>query len=129
LAFHFKLDFEPTLIIIVAWSTMVWLIVTYLTKPTDNETLLTFYRKVHPGGPGWKHIEAQLPDVKGDKGFGKMFVNYFAGCFLVLFSLFGIGRIIFGQYTSAIIFLSVAAIAGFIIYRNLTRMGWEKVIK
>ena len=129
LAFHFKLAFEPTLIIIVAWSTLVWLTVTFLTKPTKNEKLLEFYRKVHPGGAGWKPIADQLPEVEGDKGFGVMFANYIAGCFLVLFSLFGIGRIIFGQYLSAAMFLGIAAIAGFIIYRNLSKVGWEKVIK
>jgi solute:Na+ symporter, SSS family len=129
LAFHYKLDFEPTLLIIVAWSTIVWVTVTILTKPTKNEKLLEFYTRVHPGGPGWKPIAAQLPHIKGDKGFGLMFVNYIAGCFLVLFSLFGIGRIIFGMYGSAAVFLTIAAIAGFVIYRNLSKAGWDKVIK
>jgi solute:Na+ symporter, SSS family len=129
LAFHYKLEFEPTLIIIVIWSSLVWLAVTFLTRPTSNEKLIEFYKKVHPGGFGWKPIEKQIPEVKGDKGFGAMFVNYFAGCILVLFSLFGTGRLIFGQYTSAAIFFVIAAVAGFIIYRNLSRIGWEKVIK
>jgi solute:Na+ symporter, SSS family len=129
LAFHYKLDFEPTLLIIVAWSTLVWVVVTFLTRPTNNKKLLEFYAKVHPGGAGWKPVAKQLPEVKGDKGFSTMFVNYLAGCVLVLFSLFGIGRIIFQMYLQAAIFLVVALIAGAIIYRNLSRIGWEKVIK
>ncbi len=129
LAFHFKLAFEPTLIIIVVWSTLVWMVVTYFTRPTNSNTLKAFYKKVHPGGPGWKPIAAEMPEVKPDKGMGLMFVNYIAGCFLVLFSLFGIGRIIFGMYLDAILFLVIAGIAGFIIYRNLSRTGWEKVIE
>lgn len=129
LAFHFKLAFEPTLIIIVVWSTIVWMIVTYSTRPTETKTLRSFYKKVHPGGPGWKPIATEMPEVQPDKGMGMMLVNYIAGCFLVLFSLFGIGRIIFGMYLEAMLFLAIAAIAGFIIYRNLSRTGWEKVIK
>ncbi len=129
LVFHYKLDFEPTLIIIVVWSTMVWLVVTFLTKPTSNEKLLVFYEKVHPGGAGWKHIASQLPHVEGDKGFGLMFVNYISGCVLVLFSLFGIGRLIFQLYWQAAIFFLIACIAGIIIYRNLSKIGWAKVIK
>lgn len=129
LAFHFKLEFELTLIIIVAWATLVWVVVTFLTRPTDNSKLLEFYKKVHPGGAGWKPIADQLPQVEGDKGFKIMFVNYIAGCFLVLFSLFGIGRLIFGYYLSAAVFITIAMVAGFIIYHNLSRTGWEKVIK
>ncbi|MFW5891812.1 MAG: sodium:solute symporter family protein [Bacteroidota bacterium] len=129
LVFHFKLAFEPTLIIIVVWSTLVWMLVTYITPATKSDTLKAFYKKVHPGGPGWKPVAAEMPEVKPDTGMGMMFVNYIAGCFLVLFSLFGIGRIIFGMYVEAIFFLVVAGIAGFIIYRNLSRMGWDKVIK
>jgi len=128
LAFHFRLDFEITLIIIVAWSTLVWLLVTFLTPPTKEEVLFEFYKKVHPGGAGWKHIAQRLPQVKSDKGFGKMFVNYLSGCILVLFSLFGIGRLIFGQYLEAGIFILVALLAGFVIYRNLSKTGWTSVV-
>ncbi|TVR38466.1 MAG: sodium:proline symporter [Bacteroidia bacterium] len=129
LVFHFGLNYETTLIIIVAWSSMVWLTVTFLTKPDDRETLESFYKKVHPGGPGWKQIAAQLPSVKSDTGYKSLFVNYIAGCVLVLFSLFGIGRLIFGEYLSAFIYLGIAALAAVVIYYNLSRTGWEKVIK
>lgn len=129
LAFHFQLEFEPMLIIIVAWSTLVWLVVTFLTAPTKEEVLFNFYKKVHPGGIGWKHIAQKLPEVKGDKGFPSLFVNYICGCILVLFSLFGIGRLIFGQFVDAGIFFAIALIAGAIIYRNLNKVGWNKVVE
>lgn len=126
---YFKLEYEWVLIIIVIWSTVVWLTVTFLTRPTDNATLLAFYQKVHPGGKGWEPIAKQLPQTIGDKGFKVMFINYISGCFLVMFSLFGIGRLIFGQYLEASAFLVVAALAAWIIYRNLSKVGWEKVIR
>ncbi|MFO7978312.1 MAG: hypothetical protein R6U64_06595, partial [Bacteroidales bacterium] len=129
LVFYFDFTYEAILIIIVGWSTVVWLTVTFLTRPSSDEKLLAFYTRVHPGGPGWKHIAARLPHVEGDKGFMSLMVNYIAGCFLVMFSLFGIGRLIFGQYLSAGLYLGVAILAGGIIYYNLSRTGWEKVIK
>ncbi len=129
LVFHYGLNYESTLIIIVAWSTIVWLSVTMLTKPTDPEKLLSFYEKVHPGGPGWKNIALQLPHVQKDTGYMSLFVNYVCGCLLVLFSLFGTGRLIFGEYAPAALFFGVAAIAAAIIYYNLSRTGWEKVIE
>jgi len=128
LAFHFKLEYEIMLIVIVAWSTLVWLVVTFLTPPTKEEVLFDFYKKVHPGGAGWKHIAQRLPQVKGDKGFPKLFINYLCGCILVLFSLFGIGRLVFGQYLEAGILLFVALLAAMVIYRNLSKTGWKTVV-
>jgi SSS family solute:Na+ symporter len=128
LKFVFKMEFPYTLLIIVGWSTIVWLTVTFLTRPTDEKTLVSFYRKVHPGGSGWKKISASLPDVKGDKGYGYLLVNWFAGCIMVILSLFSIGRLIFGQYLQATIYLIIAVAAGFLIFRNMNKIGWRKVI-
>ncbi len=129
LVFRYGLSYESTLIIIVAWSTLVWLAVTYLTKPVEINTLKSFYEKVHPGGPGWKIMAGEMPHVRGDKGYKTLFVNYIAGCVLVLFSLFGIGRLIFGDHVQALIYLGVAAIAAVVIYINLSRTGWDKVVR
>ena len=126
---RFNLTYEAILIIIVIWSTLVWLVVTLLTKPTREEKLKEFYQRVQPGGPGWKPIAALLPQVRPDKGLGRLFVNYISGCFMVLFSLFGIGRLIFGEYLSAGSYFLVAFAAAAIIYYNLSRIGWEKVVE
>ena len=129
LHFHFRMSYEWILIIIVAWSTVVWLIVTYLTAPTKTEVLIEFYKRVHPGGIGWKPIARLVPEVQGDTGFRMLAVNYVMGCLLVLFSLFGIGQLIFGHTIQAIIFFVVALAAGAVIYRNLNKAGWNKIIK
>jgi Na+/proline symporter len=128
LKFGFKMEFPYTLLTIVALSTVVWLVVTYLTRPTDEKTLVSFYRKVHPGGAGWKKIAVNLPDVKGDKGYGYLFVNWFTGCILVVSSLFFIGKLIFGQWLHAVILFGIMAVAGIVIYRNMGKMGWEKLV-
>ncbi|MCK5683406.1 Na+:solute symporter, partial [bacterium] len=62
--YGFDMKFPFTLYPIVAGTSVVWLIVTFLTKPTEEKTLLKFYKKVHPGGIGWTQIAAKLPDVK-----------------------------------------------------------------
>jgi len=45
----------------------------------------------------------------------------------VMFSLFGIGKIIFGQLNLGILFLSFAAVAGGFIYWHLSKIGWKKL--
>lgn len=114
---------------IVPITTVCWLIITFLTKPTDKETLKSFYRRVHPGGIGWKPIAAELPDVKGDTGYAGLFVNWIAGIVLVYSSLFGLGYLILGSVTNGIIFFVVALAAAGIIYADLSKRGFDTLVK
>jgi SSS family solute:Na+ symporter len=118
-----KDDFELCLIIIVIWSTFVWLVVTFLTKAENDEKLNSFYTKVHPGGVGWKRIAVNLPDVKGDTGFGRLFVNWFAGSLMVMAALFGIGKIIFAEYLTGFVFIGISIALGLLIWYNLLKIN------
>ncbi|MCP4245513.1 MAG: Na+:solute symporter [bacterium] len=46
------------LLVLVPYSVGIALTVTLLTKPVATEKLVAFLKRVQPGGPGWKHIEA-----------------------------------------------------------------------
>ncbi|OQX94765.1 hypothetical protein B6I21_08920, partial [candidate division KSB1 bacterium 4572_119] len=52
--------FPWTLIYTVPISLSVWLTTTILTKPVDENKLVEFYKRVHPGGPGWKRIAEKI---------------------------------------------------------------------
>ncbi len=126
---YFGIAFPTTLFYLVSITTLVWLFVTFLTKPTDEEILVSFYKKIHPGGVLWKKISSNLPDVKSDVGFFRMFLNWIFGVALVYSMLLGIGNVIFGDYKSAIICLVIAVVSIIIIYKNLSELGWKTVIK
>ncbi len=117
-------DFPITLLIIVIWSSIVWITITFLTKPTDTEKLVSFYKKIHPGGRGWKKISDNLPEIKSDKAYGYLFVNWITGCLLVIFTLFGIGELIFQNYLICIIYFAIALLSGILITRNIIKVGW-----
>ena len=123
-----KIEFPISLYYIVPATTVVWLTVTYLTKPTDEKTLIEFYRKIHPGGFLWKKISANLPGVESDKGFLRMFMNWIFGVVLVYSILFGTGSLIFGDITPALIYIFAAIVSITIIYKNLQHIGWAKLI-
>jgi solute:Na+ symporter, SSS family len=119
-----KFSFESLLLVIVGWSTLVWVLVTFITKPCDEEKLIQFFKKVHPGGPGWKKIAENIPDTIGDKGLTNLFINWLCGCVMVLCALFGVGKIIFHEYKAGAIFLIIVIISGYVIYKNLAKTGW-----
>jgi Na+/proline symporter len=124
--FGFGLRSPITLYPTVLGTTIVWLIATFLTRPTTKETLARFYERAHPGGRGWRRVAAALPHVKSDTGFGRMFVNWLCGVVLVYTALFGVGKLLFADWLPAVLFLGAGVIAAFVLYRNLSAVEAEE---
>jgi hypothetical protein len=61
LRFATETRFPETLYIIVAATTAAWIGETFLTKPTDGETLARFYRRVHPGARAGRPLRSRCP--------------------------------------------------------------------
>ncbi|MCE5341184.1 MAG: Na+:solute symporter [Planctomycetaceae bacterium] len=118
-------SYESSLMIIVGWSTVVWLLVTFLTKPSDEKVLKEFYAKVHPGGFGWKPIADKMPEVKADSGYFALFVNWIAGCIMVLCVLFGIGKLLFVGTVQGLAYFAVALVATGVIYFNMSKTNFS----
>jgi Na+/proline symporter len=116
-----SIQFPETLYYIVAITTVVWTSVTMLTPPVDEDKLKSFFRRVHPGGPGWARVARLVPDVRPDTGYALLFVDWIAGVALVYSALFAVGSFLFGDYGRALVFTAVAAGAVWIIHRHLTR--------
>jgi solute:Na+ symporter, SSS family len=126
---NFGIKFPETLYVIVPITTLAWVITSFITKPTNEDRLLEFYRRVHPGGIGWKKYALKAPEIKPDKGYGILFLDWFLGVVLLYSFLFGIGKIIFGDYIMGFIYIAAGLIAGFIILRHVNYLGWGEVNK
>ncbi|RMD94588.1 MAG: sodium:proline symporter [Calditrichaeota bacterium] len=108
-------------------TTVVWLVVTYLTRPVQLEKLKAFYKRTHPGGIGWNYIQKMVPEVKGDSGFGRLFLDWLLGVIMVYAFLFGLGEFLFTNYLIGLIILLVGIGAGYLIYLDLKKRGFETV--
>ena len=113
----------------VGITTIVWLAVTYLTAPEPRDTLVAFYRRTRPSRTGWAPIAALAPDVKvASDGLSNLF-DWIAGCTLVYGVLFGVGKLLLHETTTGLLLLALAALGGFVIYRDLSRRGWATVVE
>jgi len=121
------LEFAYLVLVTVSVTTAVWLITTYLTKPEPEEKLVSFYRKVHPSPTFWKPIAAKVIDIVPQQDGLFNLMDWIAGMVLIYMTLFGVGKIIFGEYLLGIVFLVLAFIAGSVIYLDLSKRGWEKL--
>jgi Na+/proline symporter len=100
------------LVATVLVSTVVWLTVTFATSPETDATLEAFYRRVRPGGPGWARVSRQAGFGREPIAGGAMaWTNWLAGVIAVYASLFGIGKLVFGELGTGAAMLAVAAVA------------------
>lgn len=101
-------------------TTAAWLLVTFLTRPVDTATLVSFYRLVRPGGPGWQKLAA-LAAQEGDLGSAHIRSDWnvpsgilamIAGCLAVYGMLFAVGYWLYGNTGPASIMTVIALGAG-----------------
>ena len=135
LQFYFNMSsddprqFAWIVIITVSVSTLSWLAATFSTTPEGREVLLAFYRRVHPSATFWGPIAREAGDMKPRHDGIFNLLDWVAGCVMVYMTLFGIGKLIFGQTLLGALFLAIAIAAGIIIYRDLNRRGWKSVME
>jgi solute:Na+ symporter, SSS family len=100
------------MMITVAVTTVVWITVTFLTKPEPDATLEAFYTRVRPGGPGWLRISTRLGHGRETIPGGRLaWANWLAGVIAVYATLFGIGKVIFGEWLTGSVLLTIALVA------------------
>ncbi|MFC4635962.1 sodium:solute symporter family protein [Dokdonia ponticola] len=107
---------------VVFSSTIIWLLVTFLTQPESKEVLYRFYKKTQPGGPGWKKV---LHDAQKDQeelihtseawsvpaGILAMLV----GCVFIYSAMFTTGYFIYGESTKAFALLATCVVSGIVL--------------
>jgi SSS family solute:Na+ symporter len=109
------------MIITVCVTTVVWLVVTFATKPEPEAVLEAFYKRVRPGGPGWLHISNKLGYGREEIPGGRWaWANWLAGVIAVYATLFGIGKILFGEWAAGAVLVVIAAVAFAWIARSFT---------
>jgi SSS family solute:Na+ symporter len=98
----------------VACTTVCWLATAFLGPETDRRTLVDFYRKVRPFGPGWRpiQIEAGVSDAEAaehakHENIPLSLLGWMAGCTAIWSSLFTVGNYLYGRMGYASILCAV----------------------
>lgn len=126
-----ELNASQELVLGVLITTTGWILVTFITKPTDHETLVNFCQLVQPGGPGWKAVmkKAQLDDSRTDEfrdawQVPQGILCMILGCVSVYSILFATGYLIYGKYLLACGLTVLATLASLLLvnrWRKLSR--------
>ena len=113
-------DYALAMLISVAVATATWVTVTLLTPPEPDPVLDTFYRRVRPGGIGWRHVAQRLGYPNDQIPGGVLsWINWVAGVVAVYTSHFGLGALLTGRPLAGLVYGVVAVAAFALIQRNL----------
>jgi SSS family solute:Na+ symporter len=117
--------FAKTALTTTAVTTLVWLVVTFATKPEPQEMLLKFYRSVRPHVSGWQPVARLAPEIIPTRDLGRNLVSWALGCAMVYLALFGLGRVLLGPFWLGLALLTASAICAGLLYSNISRTGWS----
>ncbi|OGU20719.1 MAG: Na+:solute symporter [Gemmatimonadetes bacterium RIFCSPLOWO2_12_FULL_68_9] len=111
------------LVLGVAITTAGWLVVTFLTAPTDRATLQAFYDRIRPHGAGWRSaVTTRAPE--GEDSVTAAFLCWFLGVAAIYLALFGTGYLIYGRALPGLVCLGAGAAAAWGLFRALPRVGF-----
>jgi SSS family solute:Na+ symporter len=114
-----------SLLVTVGVTTVVWLVVTFVTPPTDRATLVRFYGLVRPAGPGWRDIRAEAGVEASPDSLSRSLLGWVLGCAMVYSALFGVGSLLYGATTQGLVLTAVCLGSAFGLARLLPRL-WPK---
>lgn len=117
-------------ICVVFLTSISWIIVTIFTTPTNEEVLRSFYKKIRPGGPGWKPVVERAkaqgielvkePELKWDVPTG--IICMISGCISIYAILFAIGNFLYGNNLEASLLIVITIISTVLLWKN-----WKKL--
>ncbi len=119
------LPYPENLLLSIPFAVGLSIAVTAVTQPVDKDKLIEFYKRVQPGGPGWKPIAELVPEIKAKTPLTwKNLKAFILSVATVYCFLFGFGKAILGNKlyptpvisnkTFAVVFIIVGA---WLVYR------------
>jgi SSS family solute:Na+ symporter len=123
-------DFAWIMIITVAVTTVIWLSVTFLTRPEAEETLVKFYVRARPARAGWRRVAA-MSGVSACQQASLWYsaLDWLSGCALIYGVLFGTGKLLLGEWPAGFLLLGIGLAGASVIWWDLSRRGWSSVVE
>ncbi|NQY67314.1 MAG: Na+:solute symporter [Flavobacteriales bacterium] len=101
---------KGTFLVTVGFTTIAWLVTTYLTSPVDRKHLLTFYNKVTPPG-SWGPVRAEAENTEQQPILWQL-IGWVSSSCMVYGVLFSTGYILLGNEGKFKLTLAMAIIGG-----------------
>ena len=116
------LQVHHKLMIIVPCAIIAWVSVTFMTRPEPSDQLKIFYERVQPGG-WWAPITKDFEHTAQPVSKG-IIVQWIAGIMMIYGFTFGIGNLIFNNFSNAVLLIGCAFIGSYLIWnRSISKLN------
>jgi hypothetical protein len=122
-------DTYVQLLFTVAFTTVCWISMAYIGPQTDAATLVAFYKKVHPFGPGWRRVR-EMAGISAEEAAAWQqnenvplsLLGWSTGCLMIWSALFCVGNFLYGRTGYALALLAIFLVTAGILIRVINRL-------
>jgi Na+/proline symporter len=118
-------DTHVTLLLTVAITTVVWIVVAFVTPVTSRDVLCRFYGAVRPSGPGWAQVRRECNEPPAGESLADAFSGWVFGWVTVYCALFGTGHLLLGRPYAGAALIAVGVISAVYLRRTM-RVLWAR---
>ncbi|HMA77218.1 MAG TPA: sodium:solute symporter family protein [Candidatus Krumholzibacteriaceae bacterium] len=115
------LEFPYSTALTVAVTLPVWISVTLFTRPVSEGHLERFWKKVRPGGPGWKRIRERFPEIESKGNAKRTAARIVLGIVALNSALVGTGNLLLGKTRFGIILIFSTAAASILLFFSIKK--------
>ena len=125
--FGMGLSTHHALLITIAVTTVSWMLTAFYGPQTDRQTLIAFYKKVRPFGPGWRRIRQEAGVTEQEaaathENIPLALLGWTAGCTVIWSSLFAVGNFLYGRLPQVAILSAVFVGSGLLLIWVIKRL-------
>ncbi len=123
----FRMGTHVALLVTIAVTTVCWIVTAFIGPETDRATLVAFYRKVRPFGPGWERIRREAGIGRDElrtqrDNIPLALVGWVSGCTVIWSSLFTVGNFLYGRTPQALGLFGVFVVSGLVLLYVVRRL-------
>jgi SSS family solute:Na+ symporter len=124
---HYDISTQAALLITIGVTTLCWVLTAWIGPVTEEATLISFYHKVRPFGPGWRRIrvKAGIGDAEANSTHQNIplaLLGWSAGCAVIWSSLFTVGSYLYGEIRQGTALLGVFVVSGSVLVWVVNRL-------
>ncbi len=124
---HMDISTSDALLGTIAVTTVCWVLTAFLGPQTDRRTLVEFYKRVRPFGPGWRLVREEAGPLgagglAGRQNIPLALLGWSAGCAAVWSSLFMVGSFLYGRVGAGFALLAAFGVSGTLLVWVVTRL-------
>jgi Na+/proline symporter len=123
----FQISTHIGLIVTIVFTTASWVITAFIGPETERKTLIEFYKKIRPFGPGWNVIraEAGISKIEANGSHENIplgLLGWVTGCTAIWSALFMVGNFLYGRLNYALMLLAVFLVSGTVLITIINKL-------